>query len=176
MHIVLGYFVCYTLSQPCKLFPHRFACVHNLQLGRGKPRAPLPANAGQGAARGPKERIVGTMAKVIADAEIKFRVTSRAKQKWALLADQSDMSLSEWIKLSCRTQARNGVISENQEHDLSEALRTILSDLNSKAGNNLNQIAYHANLTGTLKPVDDAIVQFNEFIILLKNTIRHLSD
>ena len=116
------------------------------------------------------------MAKVTADAEIKFRVTSRAKQKWALLAEQSDMSMSEWIKLACRVQARNGVISENNEHELSQTLRTILSDLNSKVGNNLNQIAYHANATGTLKPVDDAIVQVNEFITLLKNTIRHLSD
>lgn len=109
------------------------------------------------------------MGRALADDEINIRVTKRAKLKWTALAKEDNVSMSEWIKSACRSKARCEFIDERK---LIEALVLLRRDMNSGVGNNLNQIAYHANLTGSLGPVETAIAEFTEIKETLNNIIR----
>ena len=113
------------------------------------------------------------MTRIIADAVINFRATKISKEKWSGLAEQDNLSLAEWIKNACRSKSRSEYVDERV---LLQALIDLRRDLNSGVGNNLNQIAHHANSTHVLGPIDAAISDYYIMRERINEVIRRLDQ
>lgn len=91
----------------------------------------------------------------IGDDLIKFRVSSRAKEKWSALAETDNMSLSAWVKDACKSKARGEQV---REREIITTLNQIRVNLASGIGNNLNQVAKYYNTTGKINDDLDALI------------------
>ena len=113
------------------------------------------------------------MALAISDSEIKFRVSSRAKEKWAAAAEAEKISMSAWIKDACRAKARGEQVANRE---IIKCLDQIRVDFERNHGNNLNQLAkYHntvrrrgGDITNLIDEVDDLVLLIERKILELK--------
>jgi len=99
---------------------------------------------------------------------LSIRLTEDEKKKVSDYAKQDDLSISEYIK---RTALKQAVFSNRLEYT------TDLKRLNfeiGKAGNNINQMAAHANRTAKFQAIDAATI--NQFHLFMEQYLTLLDE
>lgn len=92
-------------------------------------------------------------------ARIEIRCQKKEKEKMIELANENDLTVSDYILRSCLNKK---IIAKRVE--LFDELQKLSAEL-GKSGSNINQLAHHANRVSKIKEVDVSVIETMNLLI-----------
>lgn len=95
----------------------------------------------------------------LSSARIEVRCLKKEKEAIAKLAEQNDLTVSDYILRTCLNKK---IIAKRVE--LFDELQKLSAEL-GKSGSNINQLAHHANRVSKVKEVDVSVIETMNLLI-----------
>lgn len=89
-----------------------------------------------------------------------FQLTPAERSELETLAKSASLTLSEFVRLRCLSQRPNATTPLRLSNEVARKLAYELA----RVGTNLNQLAYHANATGSMPARDALDATLNEIV------------